>query len=101
MKLTLKENEYFVNFRYTTNENGAVITECKILLKTGINPEENNRAILAFIGIGYATPYHTDIYDKEDGRQIALRKALTDSRFDKVTRTSFWNKYRNWGKKRF
>lgn len=101
MKVQIKDNLYFVNFKYVTNDNNAIVTECKILLKTGVNPEENNRAVLGFIGVGYATPYHTDKFDKEAGRQIALTNALKDSSFNKVTRKIFWNTYRNWGKLRY
>lgn len=55
----------------------------------------------AFVGKGTAVLYYEDTYDKELGRQQALKKALVDSCFTKEQRTIVWDTYRNWGKKRF
>jgi hypothetical protein len=77
------------------SENPVRHTQCKIL------QAEEGKEDLGYISIGYSRCHPNDNFNKEIGRQLALKKALEDGEFTKEARTHFWNEYRNWGKQRF
>lgn len=81
---------FTVRFSHCRRENINECTNCEIVA--------NDDSIKS---IGIATKNPKDNFNKEIGRQLALRRALTSSLFSKEEREIFWNTYKNWGKKRF
>lgn len=81
---------FTVRFSHCKGENINECTHCEIVADDD-----------SIKSTGIATKNPKDNFNKEIGRQLALRRALIYSYFDKELRTIFWNTYKNWGKEKF
>lgn len=75
--------EYHVGFFYD-----ECITECFIHPESSDTYEMNSN-----IGVGYAVCKYPDVFNKNTGRKLSLKRALGYLDFDRETRKVFWDKY--------
>ena len=91
MKVKLKSGvEYWVSWMHNNNTNSYKTkhlpssTECTI----------QNQSVSALKGVGLATMSKLEKqFNKDVGRKISLKKAMTDLNLNKTVRTLFWNEY--------
>lgn len=83
-KYTHVSIQYFGDKKKLHNKE-VIRTECFIVTK------DNAEKILAR---SWTQPHHTDRYDKEKGRKLALERALVKLAADRELRTKIWETYR-------
>lgn len=83
------KNPYWLYFKYTTNSKGNRITECFI------NQDKTE------IATGRSSCSSKDLFTKQKGKRIALKKALEILGLNKQERGDFWFDYLNQSKYNF
>lgn len=95
MKVDVLGQIYHVDFTHASVDPKGSHHDERRFTKCVITLEEDG----TFLGAGIAKCYYKDNYDKEEGRQQSLKKALADAEVTKEGRTIIWSTYRNWGGK--
>lgn len=98
IKITVDTKDYQVSFSLDTlSPKYGKVRDSKILVKTSciIGPDlEKTHPLIQELHKGSATQRHDEVCNLIIGHKHAFARALTNGKFSKSDRASFWKKYK-------